>query len=75
MNILAGLAAGLHFAPVGDESSIEVSEDAKTNGVAHALATYCGIKDEEIGALIKGVYGKIESEAKMSEIISSLEIY
>lgn len=76
VNILAGLAAGLHFAPAGDEASIEVSGDAKANGVAHALATYCGVaSDSSLSDRVEDVYNKIEEKAKMSEIISSLQIY
>ena len=41
--ILVGLAAGLHFAPEGDDSSIEVASAAREGGVKHALAAYCGI--------------------------------
>ena len=43
VNVLSGLAAGLHFAPAADESSVEIANDAKANGVKHALAAYCGI--------------------------------
>ena len=76
MNILAGLAAGLHFAPEGDESSAEIANDARTNGVSHALSVYCGISGEdELVSKIEDVYNKISANAKMSEIISSLQIY
>ncbi|MBR2929926.1 MAG: mannitol dehydrogenase [Clostridia bacterium] len=76
MNILAGLAAGLHFGPEGDDSSIEIRNDAKENGVAHALSTWCGIDgDAELVARIESVYNSIAEGAKMSDIISSLQIY
>ena len=76
VNILAGLAAGLHFAPTGDDASIDVAAKAKESGVARALAYYSGIKeDESLVATVKSVYEKIEKGAKMSEIISSLQIY
>ena len=76
VNILAGLAAGLHFAPAGDDASIEVSGDAKANGVAHALSTYCGVgADSGFVARVEDVYTKIAENTKMSEIISSLQIY
>ena len=76
MNILAGLAAGLHFAPAGDDASIEVATDARENGVIHALNTYCGIEDDgDVISVVNDIYGKIENGAKMSEIISSLQIY
>ena len=76
MNILAGLAAGLHFAPESDEAAIEVAGDARKNGVKHALATYSGIDgNSEFIETVENVYEKIEEKATMSEIISSLQIY
>ena len=76
VNILAGLAAGLHFAPSGDEASIEVSGDAKANGVAHALSAYCGVgADSGFVERVEDVYNKIADNTKMSEIISALQIY
>ena len=76
VTILAGLAAGLHFAPEGDDASAEVKADAKANGVAHALATYCGTKeDSTLVPTVKAVYEAIENATPMSEIISSLQIY
>ena len=68
--ILAGIAAGLHFAPAGDDSSIEVSEDAKKNGVFHALETYCGIsKDSQMAKTIADFYAKIAAKTPIGEII------
>ena len=68
--ILAGIAAGLHFAPAGDDSSIEVSEDAKNNGVFHALETYCGIsKDSQMAKTIADFYAKIAAKTPIGEII------
>ncbi len=76
VNILAGLAAGLHFSPAGDDASIEVSGDAKAMGVGHALATYCGIESEsDLAAKVETVYKQIASNVKMSDLISSLQIY
>ncbi len=46
-NVLVGLAAGLHFAPAGDDSSIEIAEDAKKNGALHALSVYSGIPADD----------------------------
>lgn len=76
MNILAGLAAGLHFAPEGDEASIEIASDARTNGAYHALATYSNIAENtDLAKNTVAAYEKIASGASFSEIISSLEIY
>ena len=76
MNILAGLAAGLHFAPDGDDASAEVAADARTNGVCHALSAYCGIEEgSALASTVQAVYDKIENNAEMSQIISSLQVY
>ena len=69
--ILAGIAAGLHFAPAGDDSSIEVSEDAKNNGVFHALEAYCGIsKDSSMAKAIDVFYTKISEKTPIDQIIA-----
>lgn len=75
VTIQAGLAAGLHFAPEGDESSAEIKADAKANGVAHALATYCGVTEPATVSAVEAVYAQISDKTPMSEIISSLQIY
>ena len=68
--ILAALAAGLHFAPVGDDSSIEVAEDAKNNGVFHALSTYCGIPENTPAAeAVDAFYTKIKAKTPISKIL------
>lgn len=69
--ILAGLAAGLHFAPAGDDSSIEIAEDAKKNGVFHALETYCGISaDTAMAKAIDGFYKKISEKTPIGKILA-----
>lgn len=69
--VLAALAAGLHFAPERDDSSIEVAEDAKKNGVFHALHTYCGISaDTHAAKAIDGFYTKIKEKTPINEIIA-----
>ncbi|MBQ8173943.1 MAG: mannitol dehydrogenase [Clostridia bacterium] len=76
VTILAGLAAGLHFAPEGDEASAEVVADVKQNGVAHALATYCGVEaDSSFLPTVEAVYRQVADATPMSAIISSLQIY
>ena len=68
-NVLKGLAAGLHFAYEGDEASIEVSNDAKTNGVFHALSNYCGIdENSEMAKTINEYYNKIKNGTPISEL-------
>jgi len=69
-HILAGLAAGLHFAPAGDDSSCEVAEDVRKNGLSDTLATYCGIAaDNAAFEKISAFYAKIEKEG-ISNLIS-----
>ena len=70
-NILAGVAAGLHFAPEADESSCEVAKDARENGVFHALETYCGVSaDAPMAKVIKDYYEKIGAKTPIAEIIA-----
>ena len=60
VNVLSGLAAGLHFAPAADESSVEIASDAKTNGVLHALSTYCSIPaDSATAKEIEKLYSEV----------------
>ena len=76
MNICAGIAAGLRFAPEGDALSAEVVNDVKTNGVAHALATYCGIDaDSELVPVIGDVYERLARGEALPKVISSLQIH
>ena len=76
VNILAGLAAGLHFAPADDEAALAVSATARDAGVPYALATYSGITEED-GFIedVEAVYSKIAAGTEIREIISSLQIY
>ncbi len=68
--VLAGIAAGLHFAPIDDASSVEVCEDAKKNGVFHALCTYCGISEDSLMAkTVADFYVKISKKTPINEII------
>ena len=64
------VAAGLHFAPAGDDSSVEVANDAKNNGVFHALSTYCGVEaDTPMAKAIDAFYAKIEAKTPICEIL------
>ena len=68
--VLLGLAAGLHFAPVGDDSSVEVSEAAKANGVLHTISAYCTIaKDAPMAKTVESYYGKISEKTPINEIV------
>lgn len=73
-NICAGIAAGLRFAPEGDESSAAVVKDVKENGVLHALLTYCKLEETSVLIpLILDTYNRLEKGEAMSQIISSLQ--
>ena len=75
VNILAGLAAGLHFAPADDESSLAVAADARDAGVCHALATCSGMTEKSLVSVVEDVYDKIGNGTPMCDIISALQIY
>ncbi len=55
------IAAGLHFAPEGDDSSIEIANYTKENGVKAALAKYCEITDEKDVEAIECWYEKLKN--------------
>jgi len=75
MNICAGIAAGLKFAPTGDESSVAIANDVKENGILHALLTYCNLKENSpLVPMICDTYARLDKGESMSEIISSLQI-
>ncbi|MBR2342895.1 MAG: mannitol dehydrogenase [Clostridia bacterium] len=68
--VLVGLSAGLHFAPEGDDASIEVAGAARSLGVRSALSTYCGIsEDSEVASAIECLYKKIGAGTPISELI------
>lgn len=76
MNVCAGIAAGLRFAPEGDMLSAEITNDVKENGIHHTLSTYCGIpEDSELVPLICDIYDRLETSEPMTAIISSLQVY
>ena len=69
-HILAGLAAGLHFAPETDETSIEVATYARDNGVPCALSKYCGIsEDSAMAKKICEFYDKIKNGTPISQVV------
>jgi hypothetical protein len=59
--LYVAVAAGLHFAPEGDDSSIEIANYTKENGVKAALAKYCEITDEEAVTAIEGYYEELKN--------------
>lgn len=76
VNVCAGIAAGLKFAPNGDASSAEIVKDVKENGVLHALLTYCKLDETSpLVPMICEVYERLDKGETLSEIISSLQIF
>ena len=68
-HVIAGIAAGLHFAPEGDDSSREVAAAARES-VAAALATYSGIAaDSDTAKAVESYYNKIAAKTPISEIV------
>lgn len=55
------VAAGLRFSPEGDDSSIEISNYTKENGVKAALAKYCEITDDNAVSAIEKYYNELEN--------------
>ena len=60
--IVAGLAAGLLFAPEGDDPSLEVAAYTRENGVAAALAKYSDVTDPDTVALAERMYGALAAD-------------
>ncbi len=76
VNICAGIAAGLKFAPEADESSVAIVKDVKENGILHALATYCKLdRESPLVPIICNAYERLDKGESLSEIISSLQIF
>ena len=69
-HILAGLAAGLHFAQAGDDASIEVATYARDYGVGEALEKYCGIDSTStIAKIVCQYYDKLKNNVSLSSLI------
>ncbi|MBR7095201.1 MAG: mannitol dehydrogenase [Clostridia bacterium] len=69
--ILAAVAAGLRFAPAGDEASLEVAKDAAENGACHALATFSGIPaNSEKAQTIANFYARIKRGTPIGELLA-----
>lgn len=63
-----GIAAGLTFAPEGDESSIEVKAYAEQYGVKEALKKYSLFEGEEAN-IIEALYGLIKKGEPLSSLV------
>ena len=59
--LYVAVAAGLHFGPEGDDSSIEIASFTKENGVKAALAKYCDITDEKDVEAIEYWYEQLKN--------------
>ena len=60
-SLYVAVAAGLHFGPEGDDSSIEIASFTKENGVKAALAKYCDITDEKDVEAIEYWYEQLKN--------------
>jgi mannitol-1-phosphate 5-dehydrogenase len=58
--LYVAIAAGLHFAPEGDASSIEINTYTKENGVKAALEKYCDITDENDVKIIEAYFEELK---------------
>ncbi len=70
--IAIGIAAGLLFAPAGDESSAEVKAFAEENGVAAACEKYMGLAagyEEEV-SLIAQIYAKLKAGESIDAVVA-----
>lgn len=63
-----GVAAGLHFKPESDASSVEVATFAKEKGVKKALEKYCAYTGEKV-QLIEELYNMIADGKAIPEIV------
>ena len=70
--ICIGIAAGLVFAPEGDQSSIEVSTYANEFGAKSALEKYCNYTGEKVD-LIEKLYNMIKSGEEISALVKVCE--
>lgn len=67
--VMIGLAAGLRFTGDGDESSRELYEFTKRNGVRAALEKYCGITDAAICERTEKLYNML-GKSSLLELIN-----
>lgn len=67
--ICLGVAAGLFFAPDGDDSSKEISAFAKENGAAEALKKYCCYEGRMAPFIVK-LYNSISDGKQISALIA-----
>ncbi len=76
VNICAGIAAGLKFAPEADESSVTVANTVKEAGIIAAVSRFCGItEDSPLLKLISDDYIKLDNGIALPELISELQIF
>ncbi len=67
-----GIAGGLLFNPDGDESSAEVSNFVKINGVEKTLETYSDYTGKYV-SVIKDVYNELKDGASLKDVIKMIE--
>ena len=67
-----GIAAGLLFAPSGDDSSAELCAFASENGAAETLKKYSEYSGQYV-PVIEKIYGEFKSDKTLAEIIAEID--
>ncbi len=70
--ICIGISAGMLFNPEDDESSVELFEFAKNNGVKETLKTYSDYQGKYVD-LIDKIYKELKSGKSLSEVILEVD--
>lgn len=70
--VCIGIAAGMLFAPDGDESSAELAAFAAENGVKETLKKYSDYCGDNV-RLIEKLYAEFKSGAKLSDVIKCVD--
>ena len=73
VNICAGMAAALFFAPADDAAAIEVSSFCAENGVAAALEKYAELPaDSEITAMVAADYEMLKNGTSLIDLLCGI---
>ena len=73
VNICAGMAAALFFAPADDPAAVEVSSFCAENGVAAALEKYAELPaDSEITAMVAADYALLKNGTSLIDLLCGI---
>ena len=67
-----GIAAGMLFAPSGDDSSAELCEFAIKNGVAVTLKKYSEYSGQYV-SVIEGIYTEFKAGKRLADVIAAID--